>query len=123
MSIKVRRNTGVMGGMMSVSLLIDSKKAAKLSENEEFIVDSTNIPTKIKAKQWYFGSPEMEVEDDSNVEITINPIAMLLLFLSMALIFAGSLLLPVLTVLGIVSCFATIFYATKNWFVIKVKKA
>ncbi|MDA7028118.1 hypothetical protein PJ311_16205 [Bacillus sp. CLL-7-23] len=124
MSIKVKRKTGMMGRMTGVSLLVNSEEVTKLSENEEYIIDSTNnILTKIKAKQWNFASLEIEVEDYSDVEIIINPNALLLYIMSMGLMVMGILLTPIITVLGVISMIGTFSYSTKKWFEIKVKKA
>jgi hypothetical protein len=124
MSIKVKRNTGIVGGMISVSLIVNNKKTTKMREKEEYIVDGTNMPTKIKAKQMYFGSKETEVEDHSTIEIITNPAAIVLSFASIGLTFVGSMLnIFGFVMIGFVACITTLFYSIKNWFLIKVKKA
>ncbi|NPC91996.1 hypothetical protein HOO54_07155 [Bacillus sp. WMMC1349] len=123
MSIKVKRKTGMIGRIAGVVLLVNSKEVAKLRENEEYIIDSTNIPIKIKAKQQGLKSPEIEVENYSDVEIKINPNALWLYIMSIGLVVMGSLLTPIMSVLGLISIIGTFSYSRKKWFEIKVTKA
>ncbi|WP_379594571.1 hypothetical protein [Oceanobacillus locisalsi] len=53
MSIKMKRNTGMMGGTMKVSLSVDGQNVHKLSNNESYRIDSNKNTTKIKATQWF----------------------------------------------------------------------
>ena len=123
MGIQIKRNTGVMGGTMPVSLLVEGQKVKKLSNNEEYRIDANQSAVKIKANQMYFGSAEIEVEDQSIVEIKINQTALLLLVLSFVFLFVGVVMSPIVIGVGVVGTIVTMIYATKNWFDLKVIKS
>ncbi|WP_066192500.1 MULTISPECIES: hypothetical protein [Gracilibacillus] len=121
MSIKVKRNTGMLGGAMKVSLSVDGQQTSKLSNNEECIIDSTKDSTKIQAKQSFFGSPEKEVKDPVRIEIKINTMAVLLFIISLAFIFIGGMINHVIVIgIGLVSVIATMIYGVKNWFALEI---
>ncbi|WP_405101044.1 hypothetical protein [Oceanobacillus sp. FSL H7-0719] len=113
MGIQVKRNTGVMGGATKVSLSVGGEKVKKLSNNEEYRIDANQGPVKIKANQMYFGSAEIEVEDQSVVEIKINQTALLLFVLSMVFLLVGVMVSPLVIGIGVVGTLVTMIYATK----------
>lgn len=123
MGIQVKRNTGAMGGAAKVSLSVGGEKVKKLSNNEKYRIDANQGPVKIKANQMYFGSAEIEVEDQSVVEIKINQTALLLFVLSMVFLLVGVMVSPLVIGVGVVGTLATMIYATKNWFDLKVMKS
>lgn len=121
MSIKVKRNTGMMGGAMKVSLSIDGQQTSKLSNNEEYTIDSSKDSVKIQAKQSFFGSPEKEIKNPSKVEIKINTMAVLLFIISLAFIFIGGIINHVIIIgIGLISVIVTMVYGIKNWFTLEI---
>ncbi|MFP7476921.1 hypothetical protein [Terribacillus saccharophilus] len=122
MAIQVKRNTGMMGGLAKVALLVDGQHAAKLGNDEAATVSLGEEAVKLKAKQWFFGSKELEVVNDASVEVRINMIAMLLLLAAILCLFLGVMIAPIITVVAVILFLVCIIYSTKNWFqLIKVK--
>ncbi|PAD34273.1 hypothetical protein [Terribacillus saccharophilus] len=121
MAIHVKRNTGMMGGLAKVAVIVNGQYAAKLGNNEDTTFKSSES-VKLKAKQWFFGSKEMEVVDDANLEVRINTVAVLLLLAAIVCLILGVILSPIITALAVILFFVCIIYSSKNWFqLIKVK--
>lgn len=122
MAIHVKRNTGMMGGLAKVAVLVDGQHAAKLSNDEVTTVSQGDEAVKLKAKQWFFGSKELEVDDDANVEVRINMAALLLLLVAIVCLFLGVVIAPIITAVAGILFLVCIIYSTKNWFqLIRVK--
>jgi hypothetical protein len=122
MAIQVKRNTGMMGGVAKVAVIVDGQTAAKLGNDEDTTVSLGDETVKLKAKQWYCGSKEMEVVDDANLEVRINTVALLLLLAAIVCLILGVILSPIITALAVILFFVCIIYSSKNWFqLIKVK--
>lgn len=127
MGIKVKRNTGMMGGATKVSLIVDGKEEKKLRNNEEYIITNNKESTTLKAKQWYFGSKELEIEGNESVEIKVNSIGIFLYLISMVLIFSSVVIDVqeikfVLALVGIISLIITFVYTIKSWFILNIIK-
>jgi hypothetical protein len=125
--IKVKRNTGMMGGATKVSLIVDGKEEKKLKNNEEYIIATDKGSTTLKAKQWFFGSKEIEVKGNESVEIKVNSIGIFLYLISMVLIFSSVAIdvreiKLVLALVGIISIIITFIYTIKSWFILNIVK-
>jgi uncharacterized membrane protein len=119
LEIRVKRNTGIMGGTSKVALEVDGKEVKRLKSNEEYVVSSDKDSVAVKVKQWCFGSNELEVRDNAAIEVKINPVCIVLLFASLVLIMISgatdALKLP-LSALGVIGLIVGFFYSTKFWF-------
>nr|WP_318539736.1 hypothetical protein [Terribacillus saccharophilus] len=71
---------------------------------------------KLKAKQWFFGSKELEVADDASVEVRINMVALLLLLVAIVCLILGVMIAPIITAVAAILFFICITYSSKNWF-------
>ncbi|MFP7170718.1 hypothetical protein [Terribacillus sp. 7520-G] len=122
MSIHVKRNTGMMGGLSKVDLIVDGQRAAKLANSENTTVTPDEGSVKLQAKQWFFGSKELEVNDDAHVEVRINMTALFLLLVALVCLILGVMITPLLTAAAGVLLLVCIIYGSKNWFqLIKVE--
>lgn len=72
LKITVKRDTGVMGGLAKVSLFIDDEEKLKLKNNEEqlFVTDKDSVF--IQAKQLFFSSKPMKLNNDEYIFIKLN---------------------------------------------------
>lgn len=116
MAIHVKRNTGMMGGLAKVALLVDGQHAAKLGNDEITAVSQGDEAIKLKAKQWFFCSKELEVDEDANVEVRINMAALLLLLVAIVCLILGVVIAPIITSVAAILFFICIIYSSKNWF-------
>lgn len=123
MKASVKRNTGMMGGLAKVSLIINEKEMAKLGNEEEYTIISKQESVRIKTRQWFFGSKEVEVKDNEAIEIRINTflsivylVAIILLILSGMSVDRTSKLIFSVPALAIL--LFTIFISTRSWFVL-----
>lgn len=122
MAIHVKRNTGMMGGLARVALYVDGQHTAKLGNDEDTTISLDDEAVKLKAKQWFFGSKELEVVDEANVEVRINMTALLLFIAAMVCLIIGVMIAPIVAAVAVVLFFVCIIYGSKNWFqLIKVK--
>lgn len=122
MSITVKRNTGMMGGLSKVDLIMNGQRTAKLADSEGTTVSPGEGAVKLQAKQWFFGSKELEVYDDANVEVRINMTALFFLLAAMVCLILGVMIAPFLTAVAGVLLIVCIIYSSKNWFqLIKVE--
>jgi hypothetical protein len=116
LEIRVKRNTGILGGASKVVLEVDGKEVKRLKSNEEYVVASDKNSATVKVKQWCFGSNELAVNDNTSIEIKINPVCLVLLFASLVLIMISgatdALKLP-LSALGVIGLVIGFFYSTK----------
>lgn len=124
MAIKVKRNTGIMGGASKVVLMVDEKVEKKLKNNEEHVITTAKDSITLKAKQWFFGSNGLKVNENDNVEIKINPMCMTLFVLSIALVFIAGIsesreIKLIFGVGGLASIAVTLVYSVKSWFILK----
>lgn len=127
MQVQVKRNTGFMGAASKIVLKVDEKVETKLKNNEEYIITTEKESVKIKAKQMYFGSNEIKVNDKEKVEIKMNPMCILLFVFSFILIFTSGIfenreMKLVFALVGLCSIAITMVYCMKSWFVLKVIK-
>lgn len=127
MQVRVKRNTGFMGAASKIVLKVDEKVETKLKNNEEYILTTEKESVKIKAKQMYFGSNELKVNDKEKVEIKMNPMCILLFVFSFILIFTSGIfenreMKLVFALVGLCSIAITMVYCMKSWFVLKVIK-
>ncbi|WP_102707833.1 hypothetical protein [Terribacillus saccharophilus] len=116
MAIHVKRNTGMMGGLAKVAVIVDGQHAAKLGNDEVMTVSQGDEAVKLKAKQWFFGSKELEVADDASVEVRINMAALLLLLAAIVCLILGVMIAPIITAVAAILFFICITYSSKNWF-------
>ncbi|BAC12332.1 hypothetical protein ACFQ4N_14415 [Oceanobacillus iheyensis] len=122
MAIKLKRNTGMMGGATRITVKADNEKLTSLKQNEEKHIDLPKDKTQITANQWFFGSKPTSVKDGDNVKVRMNNYALLLYILSMIALFTGLFTSNlILLIIGILLIFITMIYAIKNWFVVNVK--
>lgn len=122
MSIKLKRNTGMMGGATRIIVKADSKKLTSLKQNEETLVDLPEDQAKITANQWFLGSKPTSVKDGDNVVVRMNNSALLLYIISMVALFTGLFTSNlIILIIGIVLIFITTIFAIKNWFVVNVE--
>jgi uncharacterized membrane protein len=126
MEVKVKRSTGIMGGTSKIVLIVNEKDEAKLKTNEEYVVSTEISSVKLKARQWFFGSNDLEVKDNSAVEIKTNPTCIVLLFVSLILVIISgatevSALKMLFSVVGVLGLLATVFYSIKSWFKLEVE--
>ncbi|MBB5168977.1 hypothetical protein [Rummeliibacillus stabekisii] len=122
MSIKIKRDTGVMGGATPVALKVNSQLVKKLKNNEEYSISSDEGKVKVKANQWFFGSEEKQIESGSRVNIKINNTALLLYVISLIIVFAGGFtsIIP-LSLIGLIGIVITVIYSTKRWFKLEIE--
>lgn len=121
MSIKVKRNTGMMGGASPVSLKVNSQVVKKLKNNEEYTISLDSEKTNIKANQWFFGSEEKQVEKGSTVNIKINSQALMLYLVSLIVVILGGFSnIILLSLIGLIGMIITIIYSTKHWFKLEI---
>ena len=120
MSIEVKRNTGVMGGVMGVTLKVNKKLVRNLKNNEAYTVETESESVKIRANQWFLGSEEKEVTKGSIVSIKTNSTVLFIYFLSALVGIFGNYINPICTPIGMLGIIFTCFYASKNWFKLEV---
>ncbi|PAF34143.1 hypothetical protein CHH69_17310 [Terribacillus saccharophilus] len=116
MAIHVKRNTGMMGGLARIALYVDGQHTAKLGNDEGTTISLGDEAVKLKAKQWFFGSKELEVVDEANVEVRINITALLLFIAAMVCLIIGVMIAPIVAAVAVVLFFVCIIYGSKNWF-------
>lgn len=126
MKVKVKRSTGIMGGTSKIVLIVNEKDEARLKTNEEYVVSTEKSSVKLKARQWFFGSNDLEVKDNGAVEIKTNPTCIVLLFVSLILVIISgatevSALKLLFSAIGILGLLATVFYSIKSWFKLEVE--
>lgn len=125
MEIKVIRDTGFVGRLAPINLLMDGEEIKKLQNNEEYIIKTKKKQVHIKAKQWFFGSQYYVIEQDETIRIKGNPIALLFYFISLILLliasFAGTgqLMQQVLAFAGFASITVTFILCVKRYFLLK----
>jgi hypothetical protein len=120
MSIRVKRATGMMGGTTKVALEVDNQLVKKLKNNEEYTITSDAEQVTMKAKQLIFGSEERQVERGSTVNIKINNNAVLLYIVSLLAMLFGTMITPVITIIGLIGAVVTVIYSTRKWFKLEV---
>lgn len=122
LTIKVKRNTGMMGVASPVSLKVNSQVVKKLKHNEEYTISLDSEKTNIKANQWFFGSEEKQVEKGSTVNIKINSQALMLYLVSLIVVILGGFSnIILLSLIGLIGMIITIMYSTKHWFKLEVE--
>ena len=123
MSISIKRATGVMGGTSKIDVLVNDKKVNKLKNNEEIVISTETGDSKIKVKQWFFGSPDTTVNPHSKIEVKINQTALYLYIGALLLVFAGlASQLILFSFAGLIACIAVIVYSNKNWFKLEINE-
>jgi len=122
LSIKVKRNTGMMGEASPVSLQVNSQVVKKLKNNEEYTISSDSEKVNVKANQWFFGSEEKQVEKGSTVDIKVNSKAIMLYLISLIVVFLGGFSnVILLSLIGLIGIIITIIYSTKHWFKLEIE--
>ena len=121
MSIRVKRATGMMGGTAKVALEVDNHLVKNLKNNEEYTITSDAEQVTMKAKQWFFGSEERQVERGNTVKIKINNNAMLLYIVSLLALLFGTMITPIITLIGLIGAVVTVIYSTRRWFLLEVE--
>ncbi|EOH95921.1 hypothetical protein UAY_03347 [Enterococcus moraviensis ATCC BAA-383] len=109
----IKRKTGVLGGSSKINIVINDSTIQKLKHNEEYTL-TIKEPTTIQVKQFGFGSKKVVIKESDYVEITINPLIMILYPLAILLAILGPLLW--LNAAGVLLCVFTLLYSSKNWF-------
>ncbi|MEI3604941.1 hypothetical protein SPD48_04495 [Pseudogracilibacillus sp. SE30717A] len=122
MKARVKRSTGMMGGLAKVSLFVDDKEATKLSNDEEFMIVSNKESVRVKAKQWFLGSKEVEVKENEAIEIRINSFLTLFYLVAFILLFLSGMSVTrepklIFSVSALVVILIIIFISTRSWFV------
>lgn len=122
MKARVKRSTGMMGGLAKVSLFVDDKEATKLSNDEEFMIVSNKESVRVKAKQWFLGSKEVEVKENEAIEIRINSFLTLFYLVAIILLFLSGMSVTrepklIFSVSALVVILIVIFISTRSWFV------
>lgn len=122
MKARVKRSTGMMGGLAKVSLFVDDKEATKLSNDEEFMIVSNKESVRVKAKQWFLGSKEVEVKENEAIEIRINSFLTLFYLVAFILLFLSGMSVTrepklIFSVSALVVILIVIFISTRSWFV------
>ncbi len=122
LNIKIKRDTGIMGGATPVSLKVNSQVVKKLKNNEEYSISSAEGKVKVKANQWFFGSEEKQVESGNRVNIKINNTALLLYVISLIIVFAGGFTsIIAFTFIGLIGIVITVIFSTKRWFKLEIE--
>lgn len=122
MSIKLKRNTGMMGGATQITVKADNEKLTSLKQNEETHVGLPENQAQITANQWIFGSKPTSVKDGDNVEVRMNNSSLVLYIFSMIALFTGLFTsYLIILIIGLVLIIFTTIYAINNWFVVKVE--
>lgn len=111
-----------MGGLAKVSLFVDDKEATKLSNDEEFMIVSNKESVRVKAKQWFLGSKEVEVKENEAIEIRINSFLTLFYLVAFILLFLSGMSVTrepklIFSVSALVVILIIIFISTRSWFV------
>ncbi|MEK4152103.1 hypothetical protein [Carnobacterium sp. FSL E2-0243] len=123
MSISIKRATGVMGGTSKIDVLVNDKKVNKLKNNEEIVISTETEDSKIKVKQWFFGSLDTVVKPNSKIEVKINQTTLYLYIGALLLVFAGlASQLILFSFAGLIACIAVIVYSNKNWFKLEINE-
>lgn len=119
--MQITRNTGFVGMGSKIKVKIDNRDII-LQNNESQQLPVQNKTVTVRARQAYFGSQEIQVEDTKEIEIKSNPLAIVMFFVSIVPIVFASLINPLIcSVLGLVLLAITAIYANKNWFKLEVK--
>lgn len=121
MSIKVKRATGIIGAATKIALEVDHQVVTTLKNNEEYTIPCEGKKVTVKAKQWFFGSEEKQVERGDMVEIKINNNILLLYVLSVMAMLFGDRISLIVTLIGLIGAIVTIVSSTKKWFKLEVK--
>ncbi len=124
MEVKVKRQTGLMGGVAKVTLLVDGQETAKLKNNEEHVIHTEEPSIQLKAKSGLMGSRPIQTTSGGNVEIKVNPMCILLFIASIALIFMASMtdvqeMKLAFAIVGLVGVIATFVLSITSWFVLR----
>ncbi|MEG2294480.1 MAG: hypothetical protein RR936_05725 [Carnobacterium sp.] len=123
MSISIKRATGVMGGTSKIDVLVNYKKVNKLKNNEEIVISTETEDSKIRVKQWFFGSADTVVKPNSKIEVKINQTALYLYIGALLLVFAGlASQLILFSFAGLIACIAVMVYSNKNWFKLEINE-
>lgn len=122
MTIKVKRNTGIVGFATPITLKMNNEVIKKLKNNEEYIISPESEKVTVEANQWFFGSEEKQVVDNSMIAVKTNSTALLYYTLTLAAIIVARFAhLPILSVIGLIGIAITINYSTKNWFKLEIQ--
>src|SRR5699024_7367797 len=84
-------DTGFVGRLAPVNLLLDGEEIKKLGNNEEYTIKTKKNQVHLKAKQWFFGSKIEIIDQDETIRIKGNPTALLFYFISLILLLIASL--------------------------------
>lgn len=123
MSISIKRATGVMRGTSKIDVLVNDKKVNKLKNNEEIVISTETEDSKIRVKQWFFGSPDTVVKPNSKIEVKINQTALYLYIGALLLVFAGlASQLILFSFAGLIACIAVMVCSNKNWFKLEINE-
>ncbi|MEG1174849.1 hypothetical protein, partial [Carnobacterium sp.] len=110
-------------GTSKIDVLVNDKKVNKLKNNEEIVISTETEDSKIKVKQWFFGSPDTTVNPHSKIEVKINQTALYLYIGALLLVFAGlASQLILFSFAGLIACIAVIVYSNKNWFKLEINE-
>lgn len=120
MCIHVKRATGMMGAATKVALEVDNKVVKKLGNNEQYTVSPESAQVTMRAKQWFLGSKERNVERGNTVRIKMNNLAVTLYFIFLIVTILGPQINPIVFYIGMAGFAITIIYSIKNWFKLEV---
>ncbi|QXE01467.1 hypothetical protein [Terribacillus sp. DMT04] len=116
MGVSIKRNTGMMGGLAKIGVIVDNDHVVKLGNNEETTVGSGDTSVKLQARQWFFGSKKLEAAPGSRVEVRINTTAMYLFLAAFICLVFSVVISPFLSAAALVLFILVIVYGMNNWF-------
>ncbi|SNZ03222.1 hypothetical protein SAMN05421503_0309 [Terribacillus aidingensis] len=116
MGVSVKRNTGMMGGLAKIAVVVDNEHVVKLGNSEETTVGSGDAPVKLQARQWFFGSKKLEAAPGSRVEVRINSTAMILFLAAFICLIFSVVISPLISAAALVLFILVIVYGMNNWF-------
>lgn len=124
MEIKIKRKTGLFGGIAKVHVKVDGNTVKKLEEKEDFTIQTTSTPATIQASSGFMKSKKVNITENDRLAIQINPLCILLFLLSLVFIFiAGFIDIReikfALSLSGLVLIACTMVYSSRGWFVLK----
>ncbi|WP_271004589.1 hypothetical protein [Listeria seeligeri] len=124
MTIKITRNARAIGGILPTKIKIENEGNVELKDGESYFFMPKNEKTKIKVDQWFYGSQEVELDNNNEALIKVNATAVVLQYSIFPFLFVGLLMTSgVSTGIALVLCIVSFFYSRKKRFkIVKVEK-
>ncbi len=115
MTIKITRNARAIGGILPTRIKIENEGNVELKDGESYFFMPKNEKTKIKVDQWFSGSQEVALDNNSKALIKVNTKAVVLQYSMFPFLVVGLLMTSILsTGIALTLCLASFFYSRKN---------